>query len=70
MSDSTSDPRAAVTQLFINMGAAQLQAEHMAAQLIKRAHQIADERGITLVQATERLLTQVLEARQREDGGI
>jgi hypothetical protein len=36
----------------------------MASQLIKRAEQIAQERDISKVEATESLLKQVFEARQ------
>jgi hypothetical protein len=48
----------------VNLGAPKKQAEVMASQLIKRAEQIAQERDISKVEATERLLKQVLEARQ------
>lgn len=64
MSDDATETLSGVTRLFINMGAEPKPAEVMARQLIKRAHQIADERGITLVEATQHLLKQVLEARQ------
>ena len=54
----------AVTQLFINMGAAPEQAEVMAGQLLKRADQLAKERGISKVEAADSLLRQVVQARQ------
>jgi len=66
MSDEATETLLGVTRLFINMGAEPQQAEIMASQLIKRAHQIAHERGITVVEASENLLKQVLEARQRQ----
>jgi hypothetical protein len=48
----------------VNLGAPEKQAAVMASQLIKRAEQIAQERDISKVEATESLLKQVLEARQ------
>ena len=55
---------ASVARIFINLGAPENQARVMAAQLLKRAGQIAKERGISKVEASETLLKQVIEARQ------
>ncbi len=55
---------AAVTQLFINMGAESGQAEVMAGQLLRRAEQLAKEREISKVAAVDSLLRQVVQARQ------
>lgn len=54
-----------VAGIFVNLGAPKKQAEVMAAQLLKRAGQIAEERKISKVEATESLLKQVIEARQQ-----
>ena len=53
-----------IESLFIKMGAPEQQAQVMAAQLLKRAQQIAGERGITLVEAVEILLKRVVEAQE------
>lgn len=52
-----------VCTLFIQWGAAPDQAKTMGRQLLKRAAQIAEERGISQLEATESLLKQVVEAR-------
>ena len=64
MSDLSSKEVAKISCLFVNLGAPKMQAAVMASQLIKRAEQIAQERDIPKVEATENLLKQVLEARQ------
>ncbi|MFT5837309.1 MAG: hypothetical protein ACI9ZV_000814 [Candidatus Azotimanducaceae bacterium] len=53
-----------ITRIFINLGADERQSDVMAKQLLKRAEQIAKERGISKIEATENLLKQVIEARQ------
>jgi hypothetical protein len=53
-----------VTELFIGLGASGEYAETMARQLLKRAGQIAEEQGISEVEAMETLLKKVIEARQ------
>ena len=53
-----------IESLFLKMGAPEKQARTMASQLLKRARQIATERKITLVQAVEILLKQIVEARK------
>jgi hypothetical protein len=53
-----------IQSLFLKMGAPEKQAHTMACQLLKRAQQIAQERGITLVEAVEMLLKRVIEARK------
>lgn len=53
-----------ISKIFVNLGADEKQAEVMASQLLKRADQIAVERGISKVEAAENLLKQVVEARQ------
>jgi len=58
-----------ITQLFVNLGAQPDQAKVMAAQLLKRAVQIAEERQISKVEATETLLKQVIQARNGEESG-
>ncbi|MEO0510782.1 MAG: hypothetical protein AAF065_13095 [Verrucomicrobiota bacterium] len=52
-----------VTSLFVKLGAEKMQAEVMARQLLRRAQQIAQERGISEVDALGTLLKQVVEAR-------
>ena len=64
MTDLHDDSAAEIARIFINLGAEEKQADVMAKQLIKRAKQIAEERGISKVEATETLLKQVIEARQ------
>lgn len=64
MTDPHRDEVAQVARIFVNLGAEVKQAEVMAAQLLKRAQQIAAERNISKVEATETLLKQVVEARQ------
>lgn len=64
MPDSHPDEVEKVARIFVNLGADASQAEVMAAQLLKRAGQISDERGISKVEATETLLKQVIQARQ------
>lgn len=64
MTDSSKNEVAKIASIFVNLGAPEKQAEVMASQLIKRAEQIAQERDISKVEATESLLKQVLEARQ------
>jgi len=67
MSDSSSDELIGITQLFVNLGAESKQAEVMAAQLLKRAVQIAEERNISKVEAVGTLLKQVVQARNGEE---
>lgn len=64
MTDLSSNEVVEITCIFVNLGAPKKQAGVMASQLIKRAEQIAQERDISKVEATESLLKQVLEARQ------
>ena len=63
MADLSSKEVAEIACIFVNLGAPEKQAVVMASQLIKRAEQIAQERDISKVEATESLLKQVLEAR-------
>ncbi len=63
MADLSSKEVAEIACIFVNLGAPEKQATVMASQLIKRAEQIAQERDISIVEATENLLKQVLEAR-------
>ncbi|MGJ8650386.1 MAG: hypothetical protein ACSHX4_08500 [Opitutaceae bacterium] len=69
MSESEDATLDGVTQLFVNLGADAAQAKVMAAQLLKRAAQIAEERKISLVEATETLLKQVVQARSGDGSG-
>lgn len=64
MNELPEDYACKVAQIFVNLGAPEAQAKVMASQLLKRAEQIAAERGISKVNATENLLKQVVEARQ------
>ena len=67
MSDLDPQELDGITQLFVNLGAQSDQAKVMAAQLLKRAVQIAEERQISKVEATETLLKQVIQARNGEE---
>lgn len=51
-----------IRTLFLKMGAPEEQAKIMASQLLKRANQIASDRDISIVEAVEILLKQVVEA--------
>ena len=64
MTEFSNNEVAEIACIFVNLGAPEKQAEVMASQLIKRAEQIAQERDISKVEATERPLKQELEARQ------
>ena len=64
MADLSSNEVAEIACIFVNLGAPEKQAEVMASQLLKRAEQIAQERDISKIEATESLLKQVLKARQ------
>ena len=55
-----------IKSLFLKMGAPEKQAQTMASQLLKRAGQIADEREVTLVEAVEILLKQIICAQKTE----
>jgi len=59
-----------VSALFERMGAAPQQAERMASQLLKRAEQLVEERGISYLEAVESLLKKVIEARSGDGGGV
>ena len=69
MADLSSKEVVEIACIFVNLGAPEKQAAVMASQLIKRAEQIAQERDISKVEATESLLKQVLEARQGHRDG-
>lgn len=60
----SSDDLDLVTELFERMGAESGQARAMAAQLLKRAEQLAAERSISKIEASRRLLEQIVQARQ------
>lgn len=62
--DANTDEIEKVAELFIRMGASREQASIMAAQLLKRAEQLAEVRNISKVAALESLLKQVIEARE------
>jgi len=53
-----------IRSLFLKMGASEEQAKMMASQLLKRANQIALDRDLSIVEAVEILLKQVIEAHQ------
>lgn len=56
-----------VKSLFIKMGASKEQAQVMGSQLLKRAEQISREHEITTIKAVEKLLNQIVQARQNAD---
>lgn len=53
-----------VALLFQRLGADEERAPVMASQLLKRARQLAEERGITEAEAARELLQKVIEARR------
>lgn len=53
-----------VAQLFVRLGATAESAEVMARQLLKRADQIAVERGIARVEALDSLLRSAIRGRE------
>lgn len=55
-----------LTQLCERLGASRVQAATMAAQLLKRAEQIAAERGISRVEALKGLVEVVMKGRAGE----
>lgn len=59
---------AMLTQAMANLGAPQDQAGVMAAQLLKRARQVAAERGIAEAAAMTELLAKVVAGRKGEYG--
>lgn len=69
MSDLGDKELEGVARIFVNLGADSEQAKVMAAQLLKRASQIAQERGVSKVEATETLLKQVIQARNGDESG-
>lgn len=64
MTEEPEDEVVKISRIFVNLGAPVERSEVMAIQLLKRADQIADERGVPRVEAVESLLKQVVEARQ------
>jgi hypothetical protein len=64
MNDLLDDEVLEVAAIFVNLGATEESAQVMAAQLLKRAGQIAEERDISKLESLETLLKQVIEARQ------
>lgn len=64
MSDFKARELADIARIFLNLGAPETKAKVMASQLLKRAEQIAEERGFSKVEATAYLLKKVLEARR------
>ncbi len=54
-----------IETLFLKMGAPEKQARTMASQLLKRARQIANEREITVIEAVEELLKQIMDTREK-----
>jgi hypothetical protein len=64
MMEAEPDQLTLIKSLFLQMGAPEEQAEVMASQLFKRAGQIASERDISIIEAVEILLKQVVEAQQ------
>ncbi|MEM8866984.1 MAG: hypothetical protein AAGC73_01825 [Verrucomicrobiota bacterium] len=64
MDSELDDHVPALVQFFEGLSASPEQAEIMARQLLKRASQIAEIEGISKVEATEKLLNKVIQARQ------
>jgi len=60
---------AGLTQAFVNLGAAPEAARVMAFQLLKRARQLAVERGVSETQALGELLEKVVAGRRGDYGG-
>jgi hypothetical protein len=58
-----------VTEMFMRLGADRAQAETMAAQLLKRAGQLAVERQVTREEALANLLRLVVQGRTGETPG-
>jgi hypothetical protein len=58
-----------ITRLLEQLGAARAQAETMAAQLLKRADQVAAQRGIRREEALKSLLDLVVKGRAGETPG-
>lgn len=58
-----------MTELCVRLGANRPQAETMAAQLLKRADQLASERGIDRVAALKYLVDLVMRGRNGEVSG-
>ena len=54
-----------VAMIFSQLGADESAAPVMAAQLLKRARQLAEEKGLARTEALQKLLDQVVEARQQ-----
>jgi len=53
-----------VARIFVNLGATEPQARVMAAQLLKRADQLAAERGVDRVNTLEHLLKAAIAGRE------
>ena len=60
------DEQAALTELCLRLGSSPTQADTMARQLLKRADQLAAERGLTREAALEYLLQLVVKGRNGE----
>ena len=58
-----------MTELCVRLGANRPQAETMAAQLLKRADQLANDRGIDRVAALKYLVDLVMKGRSGEVSG-
>ncbi len=63
MSDWVEDHLDRVTRIFRGLGADETQATTMARQLLRRATQLASVEGISNLEATEKLLGKLIEAR-------
>lgn len=58
------DELSGVCRIFVKLGANEKQAEIMAKQLLKRAEQISEERGMDRVEALQSLLQAAVSGRQ------
>lgn len=64
MKDDSGQNEESLTKLCMKLGSEEAQARTMARQLLKRAEQIARERGIKRVEAMEYLLTLLISGSQ------
>ena len=70
MSENTKSPEESdeskLKALFCKMGSTQEQADRMVPQLIKRAEQLSDEKGVSYLEAMDYLIRLTISARNGE----
>lgn len=64
MNKLSEDEVESVARIFVRLGASEKQAKVMSAQLIKQTIQMAETSGISKIEAMERLLKKIVEARK------